>query len=294
MKLGQLIEFLAIVSADSPNLIESASPLSSESLQRYDRWSQLRCTDWVSRLESLPREIAAAPAENRADIWQQAEPVLIDVLAGGLLARVWGSIITACDRTRRTLSAEKLARNIVTQHDTAQQQVLRLMVDGPYLTLERVVGLDRMRRRIERWTDLLAGHVIRRFGMAEFAYDIERAIDFGDEQLRNGESFREPVWDLYLVCLRSSFPDVLLPGGEQARWREEVLRSILYCLPSELFIDDGRLRSVRLQRLLNAGALPEGPPGAGTLPGILPGVLPAARQFKINRLGRSRLSNQDL
>lgn len=294
MKLSQLIEFAAIVSADSPNLIEADFPLSDESLEHYGHWSQVRVGDWRSTLDDLPREIAAAPAELRADIWKCAEPVLVDALAGGLVARVWGSVLTACDRTRRARSAEKLARQVLAEQLEVQQRVLRLMVDGPYLTLERVVGLDRTRRRIERWTDLLAGHVIRKYGLADFAFEIDRALDFGEEQLRNTGSRWESIWNLYSVCLRSNFPDVSLPDGFQAECRDEVFRAILRCLPGALFIDDGRLKSVRLQRLLNASTLPEGPPPEGSLAGIL-AAIPALPRSRTSGLpGGSRFSAQDL
>lgn len=291
MKLGQLIEFAAIVSADSPNLIEAQFAISDESLQRYHHWSQLRVSDWLLTLDELPRQIAEAPAVARADIWQRMEPVLVDVLAAGLVARVWGSILTACDRTRGAFLAEKLAREVLAGQAAAQQRVLRLMVNGPCLTLERVVGLDRVRRRIERWTDLLAGHVIRRYGLADFAFDFDRALDFGEEQLASRGSRWESIWDLYFVCLRTHFSDVSLPGGIQAQWRDEVLRSILLSLPGGLFIDDGRLKSVRLQRLLNAGTLPEGPPDADWFHGLFEGSMPAERPRNTGMPGGSRISN---
>jgi hypothetical protein len=298
VKLGQLIEFVAIISADSPNLIEAAVPISDESLRRYQHWTKLRIGDWLSRLDNLPRQITAVPALNRADVWKQSEPVLIDILAGGLVARVWGAVLTACDRNRHTFSAEKLAREMLAEQMIVQQRVLRLMVDGPYLTLERVVRLDRTRRKIERWSDLLAGHVIRRYGLADFAFDVERALDFGAEQLDIIEPLRESIWDIYFVCLRSNFPDVPLPGGDQAQWRDEIFRSILSSLSATLFFDDGRLRSVRLQRLLNSSTLPEGPPSAASwvaaLTVALPGGSQAPRQRSSGKLGGSRISNQDM
>jgi len=296
VKLGQMIEFAAIVSADSPNLIEANFAISDESLERYTHWSQLRVRDWLSSLDDLPRQIAEAPAAARADIWKQAEPILIDVLAGCLIARVWGSILTACDRTRRAVSAERIARDVLAAQSVAQQRVLRLMVDGPYLTLERVVGLDRTRRRIERWSDLLAGHVIRRYGLADFAFEIDRALDFGEEQLSNGGSRWESIWDLYFVCLRSNFPDVPLPEGIQADWRDQVFRSILQCLPGALFIDDGCLKSVRLQRLLNASTLREGPPDTDSMAGFFPAILSEQRpwkEWKQGIPGGSRISHLD-
>jgi hypothetical protein len=93
--------------------------------------------------------------------------------------------------------------------------------------------------------------------------------------------------------LRSNFPDVSLPDGFQAECRDEVFRAILRCLPGELFIDDGRLKSVRLQCLLNASALPEGPPPEGSLAGILAAIPTAPHPWTTEMPGGSRFSNDD-
>src|SRR4029078_9091138 len=91
--------------------------------------------------------------------------------------------------------------------------------------------------------------------------DLERALDFGEEQLREGWGPRRSrIWDFYQICLQSAFPGVQLPGGIQAEWRQELLLSILSCFSPDTFLDDGTIKSVRLQRLLNAGKWPDGPP----------------------------------
>jgi len=261
LNLRQIVELTAIVSAHSPNLIEASEPISHDALRRYEDLSQVRIRNWLEALDDLPREIVEAPAARRHLVWQRAEATLVDVLAGGLVARVWGAVLTACDRSRRSLAAEKIARTALAGQMQAQQGVLRLLVDGPHLTLERVVALDRLRRKIERWTDLLLGHLVRRHALGDFAFDLERSLDFGEEQLREiWEPRHNRIWDLYFVCLRSAFPDTELPGGIQGEWREDLVHSILGCFPPELFLDDGVLRSVRLNRLLNAAARREGPP----------------------------------
>jgi hypothetical protein len=157
-----------------------------------------------------------------------------------------------------------VARRVMAGQRQAQQGVLRMLVDGPHLDRKRVAALDRLRRNVERWTDLLLGHLVRRYALPDFAYDLERALDFGEEQLR--ESWgpqRNSIWDLYFICLRSGFPGRRLPGGIQGIWREELLDSILGCFRLEMFESDGPLMSVRLKRLLNSGRLREGPPGLG-------------------------------
>lgn len=261
MKLGELIEFAAIVSSHSPNLIERSEPVPEQALERYLYWSELRVAEWLSIHAALPAEVSAAPAAQRADLWRGAQPAFIDVFAGGLISRMWGAVLTACDRQRKTLSAERAARTVLARHEQAQQQILRLMVDGPFLTLERVVALDRIRRKIERWSDLLVGHIVRRYGVSDFTYDADRALDFGDEQLRHSRGPRQDqVWDMYFLCLRSAFPATTLPLGVSGQRRDEILKSILNGLPESLFLSDGMMVSVVLSRLLAGDAVVEGPP----------------------------------
>src|SRR5262249_25570054 len=91
--------------------------------------------------------------------------------------------------------------------------------------------------------------------------DLERALDFGEEQLREGWGPRlHYIWDLYFLCLRSAFPDKRLPGGQLGQSRNVLFQTILASFPAETFLDDGTLQSVRLQRLLKAEPVREGPP----------------------------------
>jgi hypothetical protein len=268
LNLRQIVELLGLVSAHSPNLIEAGAPLPGEALERYRECSESRLRNWRARLDELPHRLSASPAGLRPLVWQQAEVTMIDVLVGGMIARVWGAVLTACDRSRRSVASERIARSVLAGQLEAQQQVLRLMIDGPYLTLERVSSLDKLRRRVERWTDLLVGHLVKRYALGDFAFDLERALDFGDEQLRESWGPRlNPIWGLYFVCLHSAFPESRLPGGIEAEWREALVQSILGCFPKDLFFEDGVLKSVRLQRLLRDGQRREGPPAPGRFAG---------------------------
>ena len=264
LNLRQTVEFLGLVSEHSPNLIEAKAPLPDDAVGEYRDCSESGMRYWKASLDALPRRLSAAPADLRPLIWQQAEAVIIDVLAGGMLARVWGAVLTACDRSRRTVTSERIARSVLAGQLEVQQQVLRLMMDGPYLTLERVSGLDKLRRTIERWTDLLVGHLVKRYALGDFAFDLERALDFGQEQLPENWGTRgNLVWNMYFVCLQSAFPKARLPGGAEAPWREPLIQSILGCFPRELFLEHGVFKSVRLHRLLCNGEGREGPPTPG-------------------------------
>lgn len=226
----------------------------------------------MDKLDALPCRLVAAAVDDRPAIWNATEGVLADIMVGSLLARVWGAILTASGRARHNFPAERTARDAMFEQDQVHQQALKLLVEGPYLTLERAVRLDRIRRKIERWSDLLAGHLVSRYGLADFAFDPDRALDFGEEQLREQAGTRaEQLWDLYLVCLRSTFPDVDLPDNADATARQELVGAILRTLPPSIYLQDGPLTSIRLQRCLNTGTLREGPPAA-------PGLWPPSRR----------------
>jgi hypothetical protein len=264
VNLRQLVELIGTVSAHSPNLIETPRPLAHDAVQRFADSSQIRTRHWLAVLDHLPREIAAFPPGRRPLVWDRSEIVLVDVLAGGMVARVWGAVLTACDRSRRSVTAEKVARGVLACQTRAYERVLRMLVDGPHLTPDRTVRLDTLRRQMERWTDLLLGHLARRYAVVDFAYDLDRALDFGDEQARDcWRMRRNPIWELYFLCLRCGFPQRRLPGGILGIWRKNLFGSILGCFTPDLFEADGPLLSVPMKRLLSSGARPEGPARPG-------------------------------
>lgn len=255
LNLSQIIELTAHLAEHSPNLVEGAATLPRRALECYRRASQRQAASWSNALHRLPRSIARIAEGEPQLAWDLSEPLFVDILAGGMTARVWGTVLAAWARAQRSTLAERIAREALAGQLRAHEQVLRLMLDGPWLTLERALALDGVRRKIERWSDLFVGHLVRRYALADFAFDLERALDFGQEQLE--ESWgprRERIWDLYFLCLRSTFPECRLAGGIHARRREELWAIMLSCLPREQFLDDGTLQSVRLRRLLSLGA----------------------------------------
>src|SRR5579872_2393095 len=89
VNLRQTVELTGIISEHSPNWIEASVPLPTAALQRYREATAEQTQRWSRALDELPRKIADAAPGQRAIAWQRGEPVLVDVLAGGLVARVW-------------------------------------------------------------------------------------------------------------------------------------------------------------------------------------------------------------
>jgi hypothetical protein len=263
VNLRALVELTAMISAHSPNLIESGARLPIDPLQRYWSCSRAQGRLWLSRLTDFPAEVATAPAERRLFLWQRMQPLVADVFAGDLTARVWGAVLAARDCQSGEICAGPIARSVLLQHESVRRRVLQLMLESPGFSAEDFSRLDRLRRRLERWNDVFVGHLVRRYGLSEFAFDPERAYEFGDEQLADSwETGDFQVWDMYLVCLRSVLPEASLPGGRLADLRHEIARTMLAAFPREAFLEFGPLKSVRLRRLLSGNPRSEmHPPG---------------------------------
>jgi hypothetical protein len=266
LNLRQLVEIATLISAHSPNLIKSTGRLPEDALQRYFSCSHARARAWMTIIDAYPRAVQKASNEHRQRVWDATEPMIVDVLSTELITRLWGAVLIAKDRAAGRFDAEPVARDALLVHLDARHKVLRLLVDGPFVTLEQTARLDRLRRRIERWTDLLLGHILRKQPLGDFAFDFERSLDFGEEQLRDGPGSQiQTVWELYLLCLRTGFPALPLPEGFAGALRLEIMRSILACFPGEMFHDEGPMKTARVGRLLTDAGL-EGPPPKQTRP----------------------------
>lgn len=242
-----MIETTAIVSAHSPNLIDSAGDLPQEPLQRYWSCSKARQRRWTRSLEMETKALLSVAPGEAAPVWDRIHSLLIDVFSGELITRVWGGVLAAC---KRSAAAQAIAGNVLVGHLEIRRQALQVLLQGSSVTLELMAQIDRLRRRSERWTDLLLGHLVRRYGVKEFAFDTDRSLDFGEEQLSSTGAGASRMWGLYLLSLRPAFPDSPPVDEVEAGLRREIINSMLACFPENSFQEDGPMRSVWLHRIV--------------------------------------------
>lgn len=251
MNLRALVELAALVSSHSPHLIETGRGVPLECVQRYWSCSRAQHRLWLARLIEFSAVLAYASSKRRAALKPRLASLLADVCAGDLVSRVWGAVLTAADHKSSEPCGGPIARSVALLHESVNYRALKLLATEGGIGEDETAALDRLRRQIERWTDVLVGHLVRRYGLDEFAIDADRARDFGAEQLRDSwGTAQSQVWDLYFVSLRSSLPDVPLPAGRLGDLRASIAEALLASFPEQAFLDSGVLKSVRLRRLL--------------------------------------------
>jgi hypothetical protein len=252
MHARELIELAALVSAHGPVLLQSDTEISARGIEQYWTSSKVRLDRWIRSLKGFTQQ-TNSDVRRGGHQWPEVRGVLEEILTGEILTRVWTAVLCAYDRSRGTDNAEPVARSVLIGHIEARHRVLTLLTREANIEAKAVVNLNRIRRRSERWTDLLVGRAGGVREVAEFAVDPRRAQDFADDApSRRGFAASRLAWPLLLASLRAAFQRELGAVSPNGDLNAAIASGILACFPSELFDSTGLFRSLWLMRITSA------------------------------------------
>jgi hypothetical protein len=255
MHARELVELAGLVAAHGPALIESDRRIPAGGIEQYWTSSKVRLDRWARCLKDFgggEKGVRSNLCEAPSGPFRQIGPdpffvrvrgTLEEILTGEVLTRVWTAVLCAHDRRRLDGDAEAVARSVIIGHIEARHRALTLLTRGQGMDAETVAGLNRLRRRAERWSDLLVGYLAGEYEVGEFAVDPGRARDFADDL---------PIlspWPLALASLRAAFRRGLNAESPNADLNARIAASILACFPPEVFDSTGLFSSLRLMRL---------------------------------------------
>jgi hypothetical protein len=252
MHARELVELAAILSSGGPIIVRTCPRLSTNGIQQYWTAAKCRLDRWARGLKAFTADAQQANPTALRVQWPGVRSLLEEILTGEVLTRVWTTVLCLCDRRNGTQEAEAMGRSIMIGHLEARHRVLMLLVHGPGIDAEAAVKLNYLRRRTERWVDVLVGHLGSLGDVGEFAIDAERAKEFGEDlQYRGADAGSRQVWPLLLGSVRAAFQPGLAPISPNSDLNATIASSILSCLPADLFDSTGLFRSVWLTRLTN-------------------------------------------
>tara|TARA_R100001132_G_C3274155_1_gene96271 strand:+ start:5052 stop:5990 length:939 start_codon:yes stop_codon:yes gene_type:complete len=240
-------EITAVIASQSLALIEGTAPFSSDVL----------CDFWYHGQEHLKQRRRILEPLAQSDIPQdlsesELEVIFKDFFAEEMLIRIVTTVFAATDQKRKQCQAEPIARSLFLAFLDLKRVVLAVMVAENHLSLEALKRINRTRRSIERWTDLMLGQFVLRYNMQEFAHEPERARDFGEDQATNLNA-PSPVqtWELITAGLRISFPAGLTSQSSD-HW-EKMLATIMACYPADCFHQSALMKSIQQIRISRSG-----------------------------------------
>ncbi len=169
--------------------------------------------------------------------------VLAEILVAELPIRVWSTVLLCGrDATHRD-DLHQIVKHSFDGLEPVRRQVYRLLLNcDPDPDDQSFQAIDGLRRRCDRWIDLLAGPAALSADVWDFVSDPRRARDFGEEALGDDESpTAVAVEKLATAGLRMAFMTNLPGGGRCASDFEPLARAIQAELPPHLAAEIDRL-----------------------------------------------------
>jgi hypothetical protein len=249
MHARELLDLAAVVSVYGSVLVERVDELPRAAVEQYWCASKSRLDRWGRSLKELACE--AATERTRGCLQRTLlRGVCEEILTGEVLTRLWTAVLTRWDRRRGTDLAEPVARSVNLGHLEARHRVLTLLVSGPGIDAEEAVQLNRLRRRTERWIDILLARLSVAGDVREFAIDADRLTDFAqDMDHQSRQQGGRHAWPLLMAALRAAFRQGLEPVSPNADLNEQIASAVLCAFPAELFNSVGLPFSVWLTRI---------------------------------------------
>ena len=252
MHACDLIQLAALTATNSTVFFRTCHRFSAASLRQYWTASKCRLDRWSHLLKSYGQRLEEVPPQARQAVWQLARPVIEEVLCSEVLTRVWTAVAVVYDRRRDWREVEPVARSVLSGHLEARNRALSLMVFGQGVDVDDAGQLNRLRRRVERWTDLLLAYLAVDEDISDLAFERRRLHDFSEDLRQEQQSgLGRHAASLVLPAIRAAFEKDVSPEAPNGDLNEQVASGVLACFESELFDSVGLLKSLWQVRLTN-------------------------------------------
>lgn len=223
-QVRRVVELTADLAETALPWIESSAAIDDSLL--FDLWNEGRqlTTDWQRRLDLVSPSARSIALEQDLLLTTLAH----EVLAMEIPTRIVVTVAAAIDRRRERPEYRPILEHVLFGFQHVRHQILTRILDSG----ERYAALDRFRRRCERWTDLLLGPCVVKYGMAAFAHDARRSWEFGEDLLT--ETAMDVTQQLVRPSLLTSFQGLSGRSPIQSEHAIPFLQSIMSLLPVSL------------------------------------------------------------
>jgi hypothetical protein len=249
MHARDLVELAALVAIHSPVLIHGGGRVPKVAIEEYWTASRCRLDRWTRLLRRLADAGTQLPIPATLNS-TRVQPVLEEILASELLTRLWTAASVAYDRHRDDEEVAPVARNVFHGHLEVRRRLLQLLSDGRAIELGDAVTLNHLRRRVERWTDMLLAHLARDVDVSEFAFEPERALEFAEDLAPEAVAAeRQFTSQLILSSLRAAFQTNLAERSPNLDLNRRIGAALLGCFREGLFDSSSLIKPLWVERL---------------------------------------------
>ena len=244
MHSSQLAELGSWVAVNSGNLVYGEQEQPMLVATTYWTASKIRLQRWAAALKMFGQDFENPKQGHNP--WPALEIVVQEILMSEVLTRVWSATVLNHDWYHQKDEMHGLAHSIHVSHIEAKSRAIRILLNGRSANEAAFDRMNKLRRRVERWTDMFLGQLPQGDQSSVFGFDRNRVIDFNREQ-------RETLGPEYLTrqrVLAASFAtDIVrdqIPYSANPDLNRDIASGILACFPPDRFDSNGLPKSARM------------------------------------------------
>lgn len=147
--------------------------------QQYWTMSRNRVGRWNEKLHDAVGRFNGGQIRSDERIAETMR-LVEEVLLSQLFTRIWGGTLALYDHVNQLGEEDRLAglgESIVSCHEDAANRALELLKGLAETAHPRTDVVNRLRRRIERWTDMLLAQICKHASIEKYAFDTNRVRD---------------------------------------------------------------------------------------------------------------------
>ena len=223
MNTHDTAELAAHLALYSSQLVRQPTLVTDVALAEYWEASREQQSSWWRAVSLWHSQLTSL--EQAAETFPQVRPVVEEMLVSELLTRVWSAIADVHDHAFGAQAYQPIARNILIAHVDLRNRIWALLTADLALPAEVVEQMVKMRKRVERWTDLLLAHLPHPDVVATWAIDAGRMSDFRDDLVDERQALPGSTSaDLMIGSLLASLGDVVQEGAAELAGSELTIR----------------------------------------------------------------------
>ena len=247
-----IADLAALASQHGPAIVRAHEEVPPEAVVQYWATSRNRMELWHQALTRYRSAQGTGDSVAMRNWWHEHLVVMEEVLVTDMLTRVVAALALGLDESSdREDEVSPVTHCIHLSHLDASNRVQKMMIRGRGSSVEDAVRLNRLRRGVERWTDVLIGRMSFQSPCTiQYAFDGARAKQFAHETrgYPSGPARDTAAWlmnaAMHDMLRRRTSTKAALPEANRA-----VATSVLMMMRPEHFDSVGVLKSLWMNRL---------------------------------------------
>lgn len=232
---------------NSFSLLQSSTSLTVAKCETY--WTQSKCRQnrWMVALKMFEQDVKNP--ERNHDPWPAIEIVIQEIFLSELLTRIWSATMVAHDVRFESDELTGIAHSIHIGHLDAKNRAMRLLLEDETVDAEMFERMNSLRRKIERWTDLLLGQLPDLDAAQRFAFQSNRVKDFAEEIAESDWQANSTRRVLYSASLKEELGGLSRRYAANPELNRKIVGGMLACFSSDRFDSLGLPKSIQMMWL---------------------------------------------